>query len=143
LRQEPAPGRLATTRRALNHDPSIRVLDPDHRPRPAAEQEAAHTIDQPIHEALIERAEHLPVRRLDHVALRAREHRIQLHEVAPTKATLGLGPEQQPTAGLDQRAIVQHVCDQPITLRAMDPGQVRQLLKVLPRRVRGHAVVGQ
>ena len=88
-------------------------------------------------------AERLVAGGLDGVGLRAREDRVELHEIAPAVAALGLGADQQAAVEQDQRPVAQHPGDQTLGLRPVDPAEVRHALELLPGVLEGDAVAGE
>src|SRR5690606_25491491 len=64
LGEEAAPGRLASAGSRLSNDLTVVVSDLDYGPSSPPEQEAAHAVDETVHESLIQRAERLSGRRL-------------------------------------------------------------------------------
>lgn len=65
------------------------------QPGAPSEQEGADALDEPVNEALAHRAERLPRGRLHRVALRAGEHRVELHEVASANGS-NVQPDSRP-----------------------------------------------
>lgn len=98
----------------------------------AAEEEAAHVLDQAIDEALGEGPEGLAGGGLDVVALRAREDRVELHEVAPAEAALGLRAEDEAAVEEHERLVAEHPGDQALVLGAVDPAEVGEPGEVGP-----------
>ena len=81
LREGTRPTWAGAPRGGFDDDAAVVVSYLKDGPGTAAEQEAAHAVDEAVDERLVERAERLAGGGLYRVALRAREDREELHEV--------------------------------------------------------------
>src|SRR5690606_24501316 len=141
LGDEAAPTGLLASGSFLDAHDAVLVVDGEHHPGPATEEEATHVFDESVDEVLFERAQVLAVFGLHVVEHGAAEDGVELEEVLLAEDSFGFGAHAEKATGFEEVVFAQHVLDESLKLGLADAAKVRDVVKELPATLRADAAV--